>query len=384
MIDNLTMRYWVWLWLVIWMGAGCATETAVPVSTELPPTASVAAATATLTAAALAPSPTPSPMIEPKVTETEVFTPTPTPQLPTPTATSPLPTPTTVPVDRTCPDPAPPAPDYRRYYLSPRTWPTPRPELARDGFWLAQPLPGREPLELNLWYPYGYDVNGRYLIHNGIDATPPQGTPLLAPATGTIVKAGPDSHELYGWRCNWYGELVVLQLDDLWQGQPVYVLFGHVQALQVREGQRVAPGEILAEVGLGGAAVLPHMHLEVRIGRNDFYATRHPLLWLAPPPGQGIIAGRLVDSQGRPWQGVGLSLAGGGLTDPINSWSYLNDPQPVVNPDEAWAENFLFGPIPVGEYVVVTRLQDQDYRAVVTVMAGEVVTVEIVVDLKQE
>jgi hypothetical protein len=31
--------------------------------------------------------------------------------------------------------------------------------------------------------------------------------------------------------------------------------------------------------------------------------------------------------------------------------------------------------------VVVTRLQDQDYRAVVTVMAGEVVTGEIVVDL---
>jgi murein DD-endopeptidase MepM/ murein hydrolase activator NlpD len=47
-----------------------------------------------------------------------------------------------------------------------------------------------------LWYPYGYDVNGRYLIHNGIDATPPQGTPLLAPAAGTMVKAGPDSHEL--------------------------------------------------------------------------------------------------------------------------------------------------------------------------------------------
>ena len=369
------MRDWLWFCLVVWLGVGCAAETAVSPtqpSPNIPPTPAVAA-----TATPAPPTPTASPTPAPTVTETAVFTPT-----PSPTSTL-LPSPTAVPVDRTCPDPPPPAPEYQRYYLSPHTWPTPQPELARDSFWLAQPLPGREPLALNLWYPYGYDVNGRYLIHNGIDATPPQGTPLLAPAAGTIVKAGPDSHQLYGWRCNWYGELVVLQLNDLWQGQPVYVLFGHVQAIQVSEGQRVEPGDILAEVGLGGAAVLPHMHLEIRIGSNDFYSTRHPLLWLAPPDGQGIIAGRLVDSNGRFWQGVGISLAGGRLTDPINSWSYLNDPHPVVNPDEAWAENFLFGPVPAGEYVVVTRLQDQEYRQNVTVAAGQIVPVEIVIDLDQ-
>lgn len=364
------MRDWLWFFLVVWLGVGCVAETAV--SPPQPPT------TPATTATIPAPTPTASPTPVPTATETAVYTPT-----PSPTSTL-LPTPTAVPIDRTCPDPAPPAPEYQRYYLSPRPWPAPQPELARDGFWLAQPIPGREPLELNLWYPYGYDVNGRYLIHNGIDATPPQGTPLLSPAAGTIVKAGPDSHELYGWRCNWYGELVVIQLDKVWQEQPVYVLFGHVQAIQVEAGQRVEPGDILAEVGLGGAAVLPHMHLEVRIGRNDFYNTRHPLLWLAPPDGQGIIAGRLVDSNGRPWQGVGISLAGGRLVDPINSWSYLNDPHPVVNPDEAWAENFLFGPIPAGEYVVVTRLQDQDYRQHVTVIAGQVVPVEVVVDLLNE
>lgn len=369
------MRCWLWLLILLGLVAGCTAESA-PIS-EI---SSSATETAVFTPTPIPQAPTATP--PPIASATAVFTPRPTPPLPTPTA--PAPTPTTVPVDRTCPDPAPPAPAYQRYYLSSRAWPLPQPDLARDSFWLVQPIPGREPLELNLWYPYGYDVNGRYLIHNGIDATPPQGTPLLAPAAGTVVKAGPDSHELYGWRCNWYGELVVIQLDELWQGQPVYVLFGHVQAIQVNEGQRVEPGEILAEVGLGGAAVLPHMHLEVRIGSNDFHNTRHPLLWLAPPPGQGIIAGRLVDSNGRPWQGVGISLAGGGLVDPINSWSYLNDPHPVVNPDEAWAENFLFGPVPAGDYVVVTRLQDQGYRQNVTVTAGQVVPVEIVVNLTNE
>jgi murein DD-endopeptidase MepM/ murein hydrolase activator NlpD len=374
------MRYWLWLLLVVCLGVACGGEPFVPVTESVP-------ATTTTAVREIVSSPvTPTPTSQSTVTETAVASPTatmtPQPATATPTAIVPTPSPTAVPVDRTCPDPAPPVPEYQRYYLSPRPWPTPQPELARDSFWLARPAPGSEPLLLNLWYPYGYDVNGRYLIHNGIDATPPQRTPLLVPAAGIIVKAGADSHALYGWRCNWYGELVILQLDELWQGQPVYVLFGHVQAVQVAEGQRVEAGDLLAEVGLGGAAVLPHMHLEVRIGRNDFFSTRHPLLWLAPPPGQGMIAGRLVDSQGRPWQGVGLSLAGGGLTEPINSWSYLNDPQPVVNPDEAWAENFLFGPVPAGEYVVVTRLQDQDYRTTVTVIAGQVVPVELVVDLR--
>ncbi|MBK9052913.1 MAG: M23 family metallopeptidase [Chloroflexi bacterium] len=112
---------------------------------------------------------------------------------------------------------------------------------AEPHFWLSRPLPGGDRFLTNDWLPYGWDAY-RYLLHNGTDVAEPQGTPLLAAADGTVVTAGEDVNELYGWRCDWYGHLVVVQLDDLWQGQPVYFLYGHVQNIVVRSGATRLPG----------------------------------------------------------------------------------------------------------------------------------------------
>jgi hypothetical protein len=137
----------------------------------------------------------------------------------------------------------------------------------------------------------------------------------------------------------------------------------------------------VAEVGVGGAAVVPHLHLEVRVGTNEFGATRNPMLWLEPGETRGVIVGRLLDPDGRPWQGVGLGLLGGGEeVENRNTWSYLGDPQDLLNPDEGWAENFLFSDVRPGNYEIYTKLQDVEYRVPVTVRAGEISTVEVITE----
>ena len=98
-------------------------------------------------------------------------------------------------------------------------------------------------------------MGGRYLIHNGIDIAEPEGTPVLATADGTVIFAGDDYSSYYGWRCDWYGHLVVIELDRQWQDQPVYILYGHVLEIEGKPGQRVSMGQKVAEVGVGGAAV---------------------------------------------------------------------------------------------------------------------------------
>jgi murein DD-endopeptidase MepM/ murein hydrolase activator NlpD len=254
--------------------------------------------------------------------------------------------------------------------------------LAAQHFWLSKPFPGGGRLLINQSYPYGNDLDGRLLLHNGVDAVEPGGTPLLAVADGTIIVAQDDWAELFGWRCNWYGHLVVLALDQTWLGQPIFVLYGHVLEIKVEEGQRVTRGEQLAEVGSGGAASVPHLHIEVRVGSNEFGATRNPMLWL-DPASRGVIAGRLIDPTGRPWQGVGLSLIGHSEeASSGNTWSYLSDPlnTATVHPDESLAENFLFADVKPGEYEVYTKVQGVEYRAAVMVIPGEVSTVEIVTD----
>jgi murein DD-endopeptidase MepM/ murein hydrolase activator NlpD len=314
----------------------------------------------------------------PTVAPTLTLAPTLTPTT-VPTATL-EPSPTTEPA-RLCPETPPLKPIYDRFYLSPQKWPVPDDDIAETHFWLSRPLPGAGRVLTNQRFPYGWDENGRLLIHNGADMAEDLGTPVLAVADGTVIVAQSDYSAWYGWRCDWYGQLVVLELDQRWQDQPVYALYGHILNIKVEPGQRVKRGDQVAEVGFGGAATNPHLHFEVRVGENEFGATRNPMLWLDPGPTRGVIAGRLVDPEGRPWQGVPLALVSLEQEGSISpGWSYLGDPQGLMNPDEGWAENFVFSDVPPGRYEIVTEIQGVGYKAPVLVAAGEVAVVEMVTE----
>lgn len=234
---------------------------------------------------------------------------------------------------------------------------------------------------MNDQYPYGYDGSGRYLLHNGIDLIRPLGTPILAAGDGTIVVAQDDLNQLFGWRCNWYGQLVVLQLDQWWHDQPVYVLYGHVLNVLVTAGQQVSEGQPIAEVGFGGVATVAHLHVEVRIGSNEFDHTNNPVLWFSPLAERGVIAGRIIDPNGRPWQGVPVHAAGleAGTTNG-DTWTYLDDPRHLIQPDPALAENFVIGNLTAGRYEISVYIQGKFYVQEVVVSPGRVSPVEIITD----
>ena len=347
--------------------------------------AAAAATTVPIVLAATATEPLPTVTQLPLATWTPTIPPTPTPQptqTNTPTATpTETATPTAVPINRRCPEVAPVRPSYTRYFLAPNAWPTPQSDVG-EHFDFVKPVPGGGRTIINKTFPYGSDGDGRYLIHNGIDIAGNLGMPVLAVADGTVVVAQSDENALYGWRCDWYGHLVVLELDQQWQGLPVYALYGHVLELGVEVGQHVAQGEPIAEVGVGGAATVPHLHFEVRVGSNEFGSTRNPMLWINPGPTRGVVAGRLVDPQGRPWQGVVVTLIDPSEDEPefINSFSYQGDPQDLINPDEALAENFVFADLRPGEYTLYVKLQGVEYRQSVQVVAGELTLVELITE----
>jgi len=340
------------------------TQTAAPSTTTAEPTQETANSTVDHEPETM----TPSVEAEPTLTLTP---------LPAPPTGAPLVEDST---DRSCPDPSPAKPDYFHYYLSGASWPRPDPELGSH-FWLTKPFSGGGRLLITEWFPYGYDAGGRYLLHNGIDMAEPQGTPILAVSDGTVIVAGDDYTALYGWRCDWYGHLVVIELEDQWQSEPVYVLYGHVQNIGVEVGQKVSRGDIVAEVGVGGAATLPHLHFEVRVGENTFAGTRNPLLWIEPPPTRGLIVGRLVDPEGRPWQGVTVQAIGkSDNTSDHTTWTYLGDPKLLVNPDEAWAENFIFGEMEPGHYDLFVSIQGVVYSIEAEVESGGATSIEIVTE----
>ena len=345
-----------------------------------PPATSDGSTTATPSEASAVPaaSPTVRALPTPRPTVTPPPTPTPRPSPTVAPSPTPIPSPTVdASVGLPCPLTAPVKPDYAPYTLTADPWPTPDPAAPRPPLSLMNPLPdaGR-----NTGYPYGSDGSGRYLLHNGLDMADENDQLAVAPADGVVIVARDDVDELYGWRCDWYGQLVVLRLDETHAGEPVYILYGHVKDVQVEEGQRVARGEPVAREGSAGVATVPHLHFEVRVGRNSFDATRNPLLWLEPWSGSGVIAGRLVGPGGRAWQGVTVTLIDGETGALLNTWTYLDDPDHLIRPDPALAENFVFGPVAEGSYDVFAQVGGEDYRQRVEVRDGEVTIVEIVAE----
>lgn len=99
--------------------------------------------------------------------------------------------------------------------------------------------------------------------HSGMDIAAPAGTPVKAPAAGIVTFAGPDLYLTGG----------TLLLDH---GHGVSSNFLHLSRIDVRAGDRVEQGQVIAAVGATGRATGPHLHW----GMNWFDVRVDPLLVL--------------------------------------------------------------------------------------------------------
>ena len=224
--------------------------------------------------------------------------------------------------------------------------------LPEPHLWLGRPFSA----EYRQWaaqnYPYGSRGGGGYVLHTGMDIGNPMGTPLLALADGQVAYAGSDATEVYGAFPNYYGQLIVLQLAQPYGDQPLFALYGHVSEIFVQSGQIVQTGERIGAVGMTGIALGPHLHFEVRVGENSYYATRNPEFWLRPLPGLGVLVGRLVDKDDAPIPQQPVLIYKQSKLSEV--WvvleTYPEDRE--INPDDHWQENFLFADVPAGDYLL--------------------------------
>ena len=280
-----------------------------------------------------------------------------------------------------------------------------------DHMWLARPVsPKAHSNHPDRFYPYGSTGHGQYQVHHGVEFVNPTGTPVLAVADGTIDFAGQDELQIWGRHPGYYGSLIILRLDrsNPESKKPIYVLYEHLSKVDVRTGQHVQQGEKIGAVGSSGVALGPHLHFEVRVGRNTFSHTRNPELWLKPLPGYGTIAGRIETQVSRPSRWVPRpqksrlvegdvplqDLQGGPQPQVLvtvrladqpdrhwrEAWTYADVRQEQLHPDDVLHENLAMGDIPAGEYIVQARVNGQLYTRRVKVIEGQITWVSIVAE----
>jgi murein DD-endopeptidase MepM/ murein hydrolase activator NlpD len=262
---------------------------------------------------------------------------------------------------------------------------TPRPIVVH--FLVGRPVPpDAASVRPDRYYLYGATGRGEYEVHHGQEFVNPLGTTVVAAANGTIVVAGSDDlpqcgaggNEICGRKPDYYGNVIILKLDEQYQGQPVYAVYGHVREVFVRPGQHVSEGEPLGEVGQEGIAIGPHVHFEVRLGANSYASTRNPILWMRPLPGTGSIAGRLQDRHGTLVRAASILVY---AVDEFGTYigdteTYARDAFPPVNSDDVLGENWAFPDLPEGEYIIRAYVGGLVYSRRVFVEAGTLTFIE--------
>jgi len=116
--------------------------------------------------------------------------------------------------------------------------------------------------------PYGYrnhPVHEQRKFHSGVDISAPSGSEVKATANGIVSFAG--------WTEN-SGIVVVVE-----HGRGFSTAYAHNRKTQVRVGQRIARGDVIALSGSTGVSTGPHVHYEIwRNGRPTdpvgFFARR--------------------------------------------------------------------------------------------------------------
>ncbi len=88
--------------------------------------------------------------------------------------------------------------------------------------------------------------------HDGIDIQAPEGTPVRAAASGTVIYS---DDTIRG-----YGNMIIIKHKN-----GFVTVYAHDSVNLVRKGQAVEQGQVIAKVGHTGYATGPHLHFEIRI-----------------------------------------------------------------------------------------------------------------------
>jgi murein DD-endopeptidase MepM/ murein hydrolase activator NlpD len=118
-------------------------------------------------------------------------------------------------------------------------------------------IPSDKPVRTDVSFTSGFGVrsdpfHAGAAMHPGIDLAGAIGTPIYAPADGTVLRAG--------WNSGGYGNLI--EIDH---GRGITTRFGHLSAILVHDGDRITRGQLIGRMGSTGRSTGSHLHYEVRI-----------------------------------------------------------------------------------------------------------------------
>lgn len=250
----------------------------------------------------------------------------------------------------------------------PPLYPIPWEPTPYDHFYFLRPIGANEVNWPLARYRYG-GVFFEDTVHTGVDIPAPVGTPVLAAGPGTVIWAGYGLFFLREELGDPYGLAIAIEHDYGYQGVPIYTVYGHMDKIFSFRGQRVETGQVIGLSGETGNVTGPHLHFEVRLQDNRTYGSRNPELWISPPQGWGVLAGRVMGNTGGLLDKQTVNIRN---METRQTWSVITYGKGGVNPDPYYKENMVIGDLPAGRYRLWIDYLENDYTTYLEIKPGMV------------
>jgi murein DD-endopeptidase MepM/ murein hydrolase activator NlpD len=248
----------------------------------------------------------------------------------------------------------------------PALYPVPLALTPFDHFYFSRPFAVNEIG----WPVEDYRYGGSFfedVVHKGMDIKIPDGTPILAAGPGRVVWAG---YGLFSGKYDPddpYGQAVMIRHNFGFQGTRLYTVYAHLDRVDVQQDQYIDAGRLLGLSGQTGKTSGPHLHFEVRLNQDGFFSTLNPELWLVPPQGWGVLAGRVMNTGGRKVEGQMVIVR----TDQSEQWWRANSyHRGYVNSDPYYQENLVISDLPAGRYEIVINYLSRIYTQEIDIYPG--------------
>jgi murein DD-endopeptidase MepM/ murein hydrolase activator NlpD len=237
-------------------------------------------------------------------------------------------------------------------------------------FLFGRPLDDSTPYwpVAELRYGAGTNFSARNGIHTGLDYMADYGARVYALGAGEVIWEG-YGIESYLGPDNAYGVAVTIKHDDTVYDLTVYSIYAHLSVTHVVKGDRVEEGDLIGEVGLTGYTSSPHLHLEVRLGNASEFISRNPELYVRPLPGYGVLAARLLNTDGSNLYGQEIYLES--LND-HKTWTANSYWGPTAISDSVYKENLVIGDLPAGQYAIIVYYGGAELHHSVFIRSGEI------------
>ncbi len=180
----------------------------------------------------------------------------------------------------------------------------------------------------------------------------PENTNILAVAEGEVIEVNTSGNKTSN---SSYPNYIILKHNEKLKNEDVYTLYGNVNGISVKQGDKVMKGQPIGKTGKAYSVSKnrdSQFEFEIRIGDNNIQNIRNPEMYLeSTTTSTGIIIGKVKDRNGVLC--AGMKITGAQKPDSLKPYSYSMTYGQQITVGGEYSENLVISDVKEGKCTLI-------------------------------